>query len=620
MKSKEVLRRYNKGERDFRRINIRGQSFKKTDLSGADFSEADIRGADFTNAYLKDAKFCGAKAGLQRRWVVALLVTSFSLSGLLGFLLGLVGYFVASPVDPTVLTKVSDLFNELTLLKSLSISGFLIVVIVLFFIIAIRKSLMASLGTVAVTFTLTVTVTFAVNVAGVIAVIVVVAIAVAVIFAGTVTSIVAIAGTGTEIIAIIVAVAVAVAASVVFSKADSAAIFFAFAGFVDFVFMVFSAYIGWRVLAKEKHIFIRRISVAFAAIGGTSFRYANLTDADFSQARLKSTDFRQANLTRTCFRQAKKLDRIRSGTTYLRSTRVRQLLITGEGQHQNFSGQSLRGVNLQGANLADTIFVSTDLSEANLQDADLSRAILVQTQLDETDLTGATLTGATIEDWGITSHTQLQRVRCRYVFMRLPTKEDENRRRKPDNWEEEFKDGDFADFIKPIVDTLDLYHNQGVDPRAIAISLKQLAEDNPEAELKVVAMEKRGENNLLVRMLTAPGADHSRLSAEYKNKYNQLKKLTKQQKELLAERDGHISSLKNTVNMLENIAQTAVERPSFYAQTYNNQGDTMPDKSTNISINNVTDSSISGVAGGESTAVAGENLTGVAGGDISGTV
>ena len=40
---------------------------------------------------------------------------------------------------------------------------------------------------------------------------------------------------------------------------------------------------------------------------------------------------------------------------------------------------------------------------------------------------------------------------------------DQNPRRQPDNGNETFKDGDFADFIKPIVDTLD-YHNQDVDP------------------------------------------------------------------------------------------------------------------------------------------------------------
>ncbi|MDZ8139692.1 MAG: hypothetical protein RM049_31120 [Nostoc sp. DedQUE04] len=40
--------------------------------------------------------------------------------------------------------------------------------------------------------------------------------------------------------------------------------------------------------------------------------------------------------------------------------------------------------------------------------------------------------------------------------------------RKPDNRQEVFASVEFGDFIKPIFDTLDLYHSQGVDPRAIA--------------------------------------------------------------------------------------------------------------------------------------------------------
>lgn len=75
--------------------------------------------------------------------------------------------------------------------------------------------------------------------------------------------------------------------------------------------------------------------------------------------------------------------------------------------------------------------------------------------------------------------------------------------------------GEFGDFIKPIFDTLDLYHNQGVDPRAIAISFKQLAENHPHAELEIVAMEKRGQDKFLLRAKTAATADKSELSAEY---------------------------------------------------------------------------------------------------------
>ena len=118
------------------------------------------------------------------------------------------------------------------------------------------------------------------------------------------------------------------------------------------------------------------------------------------------------------------------------------------------------------------IFIGASLNQSNLRGADFSRAVLKQTQLDGADLSGAILTGAYIEDWGITSTTNLKNVQCEYIYMRVPTKENPNPLRKPDNLRETFADGEFADFIQPFFDTLDLYHNQDVDPRAISIALK----------------------------------------------------------------------------------------------------------------------------------------------------
>ncbi|AUB36881.1 putative protein YjbI, containings pentapeptide repeats [Nostoc flagelliforme CCNUN1] len=68
-----------------------------------------------------------------------------------------------------------------------------------------------------------------------------------------------------------------------------------------------------------------------------------------------------------------------------------------------------------------------------MNDVLVRRAKLVQTQLDRTNFTGATLTGAYIQDWGITTDTKLDGVRCEYVYMRLPTKENPDPLRKPDN-------------------------------------------------------------------------------------------------------------------------------------------------------------------------------------------
>lgn len=102
MKAHEVLKRYADGRRDFSGENLRGQSFKGKNLSGANFSEADIRGANFTNAILIGANFKGAKAGLQRRWAIVLVIASWIFSGLSGVFSVFLGYFVSLIFDKEI--------------------------------------------------------------------------------------------------------------------------------------------------------------------------------------------------------------------------------------------------------------------------------------------------------------------------------------------------------------------------------------------------------------------------------------------------------------------------------------------------------------------------------------
>ncbi|MBD2163097.1 pentapeptide repeat-containing protein [Calothrix membranacea FACHB-236] len=528
---------------DFSGQNLRGRNFKGQDLTGADFSYADIRGANFTNANLTGANFSHAKAGLQRRWAIFLVLISWLLSGVSGFFWAVDGYLVSS------------IFSDST---DNQIAGWVaLIVLIVFFFIIIRQGISAALGAVAF--------------AGAFAVVVVGA------FAGAFGRAVG------EALAFADAFAGAFAVGGAFAFTGAVAVAVAFAG------SVLSVYIALRAMkGDEKYSLIRNIAIAFAATGGTSFRGANLTEANFTKATLKSTDFRNTILNNTRWHQAKMLDRVCPGSTYLQNPQIRELLITGQGQDKNFDRQILRGINLQSANLADASFISADLSEANLQDADLSRAKLKQTQLDATDFTGATLTGAFIEDWGITNTTKLHGVRCEYIFMRLPTKENPDPLRKPDNHQEVFQDGDFGDFIKPIFDTLDLYHNQNVDPRAIAIAFKNLAENHPEAQLEIVAMEKRGDDKFLLRAKTAPGSDKSQLSAEYFDDYNQLKALSQSQQLLLIEKDSRILSL-------ENMLTTALQQSKYYIQ-----GDNKVSDISGINIQNSTN--VSGIAGGGSVA------------------
>ncbi|GGA39314.1 hypothetical protein CYANOKiyG1_57530 [Okeania sp. KiyG1] len=103
-----------------------------------------------------------------------------------------------------------------------------------------------------------------------------------------------------------------------------------------------TAYIAYRTIKQDENTFIRNIAIAFAAIGGTSFTDANLTDADFTNATLKSTNFIGANINRTCWKDTIKLDRIRPGKTYLKDAKVRELVRTGQGENINLNRSDLQ--------------------------------------------------------------------------------------------------------------------------------------------------------------------------------------------------------------------------------------------------------------------------------------
>jgi uncharacterized protein YjbI with pentapeptide repeats len=579
--------------------NLQGRSFKGQNLTGANFKGADIKGADFTDANLRNANFFQAKAGLQNHWLLILLITLFLIGALSLFTAGVVAVFAGSKLLPA-----SHLIGQYLILFINPI------LLTIFLIIAIYQGLNKALITIVflAVFSCITLIYFqyyeaAAAFAGNLLWLFTVGITGAIIF----TSVIILtkyyfwvligAGFIAWVVSTVIPLILGQPYLIVFKVAFSSAI-----GVSISIYASQQAIMGMPQLA-----WLHSIAIAFTTISGTRFSGADLTDADFTGATLKNTDFRKANLTRTRFHNAKKLDQVRSDSTYLEQAKLIKVLVTGQGREQNFDRQDLRGINLQGANLVDASFIGADLSLANLQDTDLSRAKLVQTQLDGTDFTGATLTGAYIEDWGITSDTKFDGVRCEYVYMRLPTKENPDPFRKPDNYKEVFAPGEFGDFIQPIFDTLDLYHNQGVDPRAIAISFKRLAQNHPDAELEIVAMEKRGQDKFLLRAKTAATVDKSELSAEYFDTYNEIKGLPEREiKLLLAEKD-------NQIRRLENMVMTALERPSFYSNIQVEEVDTMTNNPGGFSIGGSVGGNVHNVQGDNNRAVQGDNARAVLG-------
>ncbi|MCC5668422.1 pentapeptide repeat-containing protein [Nostoc sp. CHAB 5784] len=485
---------------DFSGQNLRGRSFKRQNLEGANFSYADIRSADFTGANLKEADFSHAQAGLQRRWAIFLVCISWFLSVVSGFFSAYAGGIIALTFNSSSL---EDQVTGLTVL---------IVVIVVFLIILRQGLNSAFAGAVAVTFAVVVAVV--VTVAGAFAV--TFAVVVAVIFAVAVAVSVAItvAGVFAGAVAFVFTLAVAVV--------DAVLVAGVVAGVAAGAVALFSVYIAWRAIkGDEKYSLILNMAIAFAALSGTSFRQADLTDANLTSATLKSTDFRKAILTRTCFNKTKKLDLVRIGITYLQDKELRQLLVTGSGSGKDFNNRNLRGLNLSGANLANVNFIGTDFYQSSLKEADLTGALLVRTQFESTDLTGATLTGACVEDWIVTKTTKLYGVKCKYIFMKLTEKGD-----KLDQMplKGEFKNDDFVLFVQSIIDTVKLYHERDVNPNLALYVLQSLSEDY-QCTLEIVKVEKRGKSGAIIEVKIPGNLNEEQLKETYYKKYNQSLRL-----------------------------------------------------------------------------------------------
>ncbi len=615
---------------EFQRANLRGKDFRGKNLAGANFSHADIRGVNFSNAVLVGANFRNAKAGLPTSWAITLIALSLILSLFAGLISTYAGAFIGDLLSNNIYEHF--LFGVVSLIT-----------LAIFLLVIFWQGLGASLATLAEIIAACLIAALAffpenelggnlvigavfttLALAGVLAGVVNMAVAVAV---GKVMALPA-----TRTITGFMAFIGAVLGALLGVRSQESA--YIIAGLVGLVAIASGIYIGWQAMAGDKkYQLIRTLAIGIVAQKGTSFRGANLTDADFSQAILKSVDFRKANLTRTCWFGTQNLEQARLEGTYLENSRVRQLVITKDGVEKNFDHLNLRGLNLKDTNLQDASFISTDLSEATLHNANLSGAKLAQAQLYQSNLNEACLTGAYIQNWGISTDTCLEGVKCEYIYMQLPSKDDPDPCRKPDNRQETFKEGDFADFIAPIIKTLDLYHTQnldlrevakkfktldlfhyeGIDPSAAAIAFTQLAENHPDAELEVVALEGRGQEKIRLQARVAGDANRSELYNEYFQTYSQVKSLPYSDLQALLlgikEKDERIRSL-------ENLLENAIHQPKFYVETYQTQGEFIMSQSKgNISISG-TQGNVSGVAG------AGENLsmTGVALGAISGNV
>ncbi|BCL35769.1 pentapeptide repeat-containing protein [Nostoc sp. MS1] len=581
---------------DYSGQNLRGRSFKGQDLTGANFSKADIRGANFSKAILKGANFTGAKAGLQKRLIVSLLIGSWLLSAISSFFSILLGSFVAYAFN----LSETENFN----------GGMIsLIILIVFCIVTVRKGLTAGFGAVAVAVAIAFAIAFVVaggfDVAGVVAGIGAIT--------GVVTFALVVAGAGAGVVAGAVAVAVAVAGAVAGAGAIAVAVAvgvtevvaFAVAGAVTGVgaevlvvavagagaFTLFIAYIGWRSLeGDEKDAWIRSFAITFAATGGTSFFGADLTDADLTGATLKNTDFRIANLTRTRFYESKKLDLARVGDAILAKRDILNLLVSLNGRNKSYFGANLKGANLIGADLKEANFKDTDITEATFAGACLEWLNLTLAQAVGTDFTRAQMTGACVEAWNIESTTKLDHVDCRFIYLlENPHPGTDDRERRPSSGD--FQQGEFTKLFAEVLNTVDLIFRNGIDWKAFVSTFKKVQEDNQDTELAIQSIANKGDGVVVVKLDVPDGTDKEKIHSDFMQNYQlALQAVEEKYKAQLQAKDNEITiyrqqsaDMKEIISLLANkpINVQVDNKVETKAMTNSN------DSSRNINIGNI---------------------------------
>jgi uncharacterized protein YjbI with pentapeptide repeats len=499
--------------KDYSGQNLCGRCFKEEDLTDANFAHSLIRGANFTNAILTNANFSYVKTGLPKQGASFLFLASLLLVALSGITSLIAGFLITVLPQGDYLNKLSDIssiiigLSLLVLLVYTALKGFVegltagILILIPSLIISTFFKDDNNISSIITAFFVGGAVDFLIASSYV-------GIAISTTTAMITLNSVPVAMAGTFIIAIVSAVALNKWELIHTSVA------------ITVIVLVFGHYIAWRaILGDQKFSWIHNLAVTFASIGGTNFRGADLTNANFTKATLASTNFRGAILTRTCWKDTQKLDLARVGDSILAKPSVRNLLVSGNGYKKSYIGEKLKGANLTGVNLNDANLKEADLSEATLQGAHLEGANLTKSQAIGTDFTKASLTGACLEAWNIDSHTKLEQVDCRYVYLLEYPDDKGNRERRPHDPDKIFEAGDFAKLYQKIMNTVQILLRNGINSQAFTVAFRKLMEENPEiTPNSIQAIEKKGDDVLLT--LEVPeGTDKAKVQRNFESVY-----------------------------------------------------------------------------------------------------
>lgn len=83
----------------------------------------------------------------------------------------------------------------------------------------------------------------------------------------------------------------------------------------------------------------------------------------------------------------------------------------------------------------------------------------------------------------------------------------------------DFRENDFSIFVTSCLDTLDLYHRH-INAGVAITTLKELTRDYP-VQLEIVGLEKRGNDQFLIKIKVFGQVSHAQVQQEYYARYEQ---------------------------------------------------------------------------------------------------
>lgn len=563
-------------------LDYRGRSFTG-DLSNQDFSGADIRGAKFDRATLKGTKFIKAKAGLQPHWSIIWITGILLLCSLTGILSTSAASCTLVPLNSV---NVHEMRSNLPGLLNIAIPLLLFIVLLKK---GVAKGFIYTFGIVALAIPLSlaydvfiahklVLVFISLFCLPLCLTLIFTAVSVGSLAVNLANTVLEKEGTVSATIIMVVAALVCKQTLTVLSFENTFGSSFGDALSLGMVGLIAYTTYGTTKEGNKELAWLQKLTGKLVARTGTSFKDADLTDADFERAILKNADFTRAKITRTNWHNAKKLVQACIQGTYLEELEIRKLVTSKVGKNRIFDGRAdLFELNLQGADLEGASFIGANLSEANLQRAYLSNSKLVDTQLYRANLTSARLTGSCIQNWGISTETHLDGIQCDYVYMRYSS-DSRVDRRKPDNDEEDFKTGEFSQFIAPFIKILGLYHSQFTDPinfgkietldfthqkdddlKAIIFAFTRLLDRYDNINFKVVSVYSVGQNIFNIGIAVNSGIATTTLSSQYKQYFEQYSQLSEQEKQKTIG-----AKNEEPINKLKRLLSTARDSPGSY--------------------------------------------------------